>query len=153
MTPIVAEPAVLSLESGAVMPMSVDLDDSRGRRRDRSQPRASASSLRTDESSTLRGRSRHRAVSPHTQSSRTSTLSSTRQLLLQNRLRDTRREHCPSRKQSPSGQSILMRRQRSRSRTRTSQFELDVYRPSDHTSSLRREVFMDAEVAAEAQVA
>jgi hypothetical protein len=152
MTPIISEPAVLSLEPAAVMHTPLDLDDSRGRRRDRSQPRASASSLRTDESSTLRGRSRHRAVSPHTQSSRTSTLSSTRQLLLQNRLRDTRREHCPSRKQSPAGQSVFMRRQRSRSRTRTSQLELDMYRPGDHTSSLRREVFLDAETAAEAQV-
>jgi hypothetical protein len=127
---------------------TTDQDVARGRRRDRSMTRVTNNSVRADESSTLRGRSRRRATSPPAGPSRGSTpslMSPTRQLLLHNRLRETRRQHCPSRKQSPTGQPALQRRrrQRSRSRSRGLHLDLELHRGVDHSSGLRHEVLVD----------
>lgn len=146
---VVVETGASSHEVSVVVSPVADHDLGRGRKRDRSQTRASSHSIRADESSTLRGRSRRRATSPFAQPSRSSTpslMSPTRQLLLHNRLRDTRREHCPSRKQSPTGRPVLQRRRqrsRSRSRSRGPRADLELHRGIDHSSSLRHEVLVD----------
>lgn len=125
----------------------------RGRKRDRSLTRASVSNkpVRADESSTLRGRSRQRATSPLGMVSRNaspSLMSPTRHLLLHNRLRESRREHCPSR---PAASPSRMRRRSTRSRSRGPRREVEASRPADHLSGLRNEVFRDGKVAQEKQ--
>ncbi|KAI9171015.1 hypothetical protein HJFPF1_00494 [Paramyrothecium foliicola] len=147
MTPIV-ETAAAPRDTPSVTSPIADPDVVRGRRRDRSQTRVGMNSARADESSsTLRGRSRRRkALSPYGQPSAASTpalLSPTRQLLLHNRLRDTRREHCPSRRQTPTGQTVFHRRQRSRSRSRGPRVDMETYHTAEHSSSLRHEVLAD----------
>lgn len=127
----------------------------RGRKRDRSMTRPSASirAIRcapSDESSTLRGRSRHRATSPWgsqhasaaSRASSPSLLSPTRKRLLHVRLR---REHCPSRIATPPAQEqqrTLRRRQRTRSRSRGPQYEMDKdgQKLGDILSGLRHQI-------------
>ncbi|KAH6607634.1 branched-chain amino acid aminotransferase [Trichoderma cornu-damae] len=131
-----------------------DHDGSRGRTRDRNIP--NSKSLRPDESSTLRGRSRRRSVSPFNLTSRTSSpsvKSSANRLMLHNRLREKRREHCPSRMASPASQEVFQqqqqqqqqKQQRMRSRSRGPRMEKDLHRPVDLLSSLRNEVFLSDE--------
>ncbi|KAG9259207.1 uncharacterized protein F5Z01DRAFT_642603 [Emericellopsis atlantica] len=131
-------------------------DMMRGRTRDRSHPRAALAGERLDkvESSTFRGRSRQRASSPPGPASRNpsrSMLSPTRQILLHNRLRDARREHCPSRPardSSPSQTAALQqRRRRTRSRSRgPRRLEADMQQKTVEThSSLRHQVRVDSE--------
>ncbi|KAM0259042.1 hypothetical protein ACHAQJ_003542 [Trichoderma viride] len=129
-----------------------DNDGSRGRTRDRDIP--NSKSLRPDESSTLRGRSRRRSISPFSLTSRTSSpsvKSSANRLILHNRLREKRREHCPSRIASPAGQDVFQPQQRMRSRSRghrvprLSRAEQELHRHVDHLSSLRNEVFLSDE--------
>ncbi|KFH40794.1 hypothetical protein ACRE_085120 [Hapsidospora chrysogenum ATCC 11550] len=122
----------------------------RGRTRDRSQRRSTAAkSARNDdehESSTLRGRSRQRASSPPNSSPRnpsSSVLSPTRHLLIYKRLRESRREHCPSRAPSPPG--ALRRRRRTRSRGRGPRLEPEARETTEARSGLRNEVHMDEE--------
>lgn len=120
----------------------------RGRKRDRSMTRTSVKDkpLRAEESSTLRGRSRQRATSPMAVASRNSSpslMSPTRHLLLYNRLRESRREHCPSRVPSPRGKTTM--RRRTRSRSRGPRKELESHRAPDHQSSLRNEVLLNDE--------
>ncbi|KAF4973852.1 hypothetical protein FZEAL_9198 [Fusarium zealandicum] len=123
-------------------------DAMRGRKRERSMTRGNVRSIRcppSDESSTLRGRSRCRAASPSLAytSSRASSprrvLSPTRRRLLHARLR---REHCPSRVASPIEQQRPLRRQRTRSRSRGPrlEMELETARQADVLSGLRNEV-------------
>ncbi|RSL44693.1 hypothetical protein CEP53_011105 [Fusarium sp. AF-6] len=126
-----------------------DHDSMRGRKRERSMTRGNVRSIRcapSDESSTLRGRSRRRAVSPSIgYTSRASSprrvLSPTRRRLLHARLR---REHCPSRVASPiEQQRPLRRRQRTRSRSRGPRLEMELEaaaRQADILSGLRNEV-------------
>lgn len=140
-------------------PAVVDFDIMRGRKRDRSMTRAQVRSIRcapSDESSTLRGRSRCRATSP-SQASRTSSptlISPTSRRLLQARLR---REHCPSRATSPSGQQrAFRRRQRTRSRSRGPppllQLELESPRATgDMFSGLRNELHVELDHGAGAE--
>lgn len=101
-----------------------------------------------DESSTLRGRSRQRASSPRGSASRNqspSLLSPTRHLALYNRLRDGRREHCPSRATSPSGRKASLRQRTRGSRSRSSSRgpRSEGHRTVDSQSSLRHEVFAE----------
>lgn len=127
----------------AVLPTS-DHDHSRGRKRDRVSTRPDVKSVRPDESSTLRGRSRRRSPSPHSLVSRDTSptvMSPTRRLLLRGRLRESRREHCPSRAASPS-QQAFRRQQRTRSRSRGPRLEQELHRSLDLLSSLRNEVFL-----------
>jgi len=128
-----------------VVPPS-DHDGFRGRTRDRNMP--SSKNLRPDESSTLRGRSRRRSISPFSLTSRTSSpsvKSSANRLILHNRLREKRREHCPSRIASPASQDVFQSQQRMRSRSRGPRVEQELHRPVDHRSSLRNEVFLSDE--------
>lgn len=138
-------------------------DMTRGRTRDRSHPRHYSSKPgRGDEyeASTLRGRSRQRASSPlgspsspspgrrDDPSAAASVMSPTRHLLLHNRLRDSRREHCPSRAPSPSERGVRRsRRARSRSRSRgaarAADHHVDLHRPHEGLSGLRNEVHAD----------
>ncbi|GJN69617.1 hypothetical protein PLIIFM63780_000190 [Purpureocillium lilacinum] len=137
--PSFREPAVV------VSPTAVDQELSRGRKRSRSITRADVKSLRSDESSNLRGRSPRRATSPFGLVSRNtspSMLSPTTQLLRYNQLRNARREHCPSRTGSPADQRPFRRRQRTRSRSRGPGLEQDPRRSLDTLSSLRNEVLM-----------
>lgn len=125
-----------------------DHDGFRGRTRDRNVP--TSKSLRPDESSTLRGRSRRRSISPFSLTSRTSSpsvKSSANRLILHNRLREKRREHCPSRIASPASQDVFQsqQRMRSRSRSRGPRVEQELHRPVDHLSRLRNEVFLSDE--------
>ncbi|KAL7921139.1 hypothetical protein ACQKWADRAFT_314192 [Trichoderma austrokoningii] len=127
-----------------------DHDGFRGRTRDRNTP--SSQSLRPDESSTLRGRSRRRSISPFSLASRTSSpsaISSANRLILYNRLREKRREHCPSRIASPASQDGFQpqrrMRSRSRSRSRGPRAEQEPHRHVDHLSRLRNEVFLSDE--------
>ncbi|KAL7784057.1 hypothetical protein V8C37DRAFT_396514 [Trichoderma ceciliae] len=124
-----------------------DHDGSRGRTRDRNIP--NSKSLRPDESSTLRGRSRRRSVSPFSLTSRTSSpsiRSSANRLILHNRLREKRREHCPSRIASPATQDVFQQQQqRMRSRSRGPRVEKELHRHIDLLSSLRNEVFLSDE--------
>lgn len=123
-----------------------DHDGSRGRTRDRDLP--NSKNLRPDESSTLRGRSRRRSVSPFSLTSRTSSpsvKSSANRLMLHNRMREKRREHCPSRIASPASQEVFPQQQRMRSRSRGPRAEQELHRPVDHLSSLRNEVFLSDE--------
>jgi hypothetical protein len=136
----------------------------RGRQRGRSltRSRAPRKSLRTDETSTLRGRSRERALSPHggrsprttSNSASTSLMSPSRQLLHSLRIPESRRrQHCPSRATSPSRRSspssLAVRRTRTRSRRRSpapravlesSRFSLDHHQ----LSGLRHEILADS---------
>lgn len=126
-----------------VTPPAADHDVGRGRKRSRSTNRGDIRSLRTEESSTLRGRSRRRATSPFDLGSRAS--SPTGQILRCNQLRHARREHCPSRVASPSDQSAPFRsrprtQNRARSRSRGLRVERDLCRSADLLSSLRNEV-------------
>ncbi|KAG5917812.1 hypothetical protein E4U53_004154 [Claviceps sorghi] len=124
-------------------------DVSRGRKRSRSLSRTARSrSLRPDESSTLRGRSPRRATSPFQLYSRNTSpaalKSSTSHLLLCNRLRRARREHCPSRTASPAERTVGRRqrsRSRSRSRNRRPRRDHEPVRSPDVLSRLRNEVF------------
>ncbi|UNI13431.1 hypothetical protein JDV02_000179 [Purpureocillium takamizusanense] len=138
-TPSFREPTVaVSLNAG-------DQELTRGRKRSRSVTRAEVKSLRSDESSNLRGRSPRRATSPFGLVSRNtspSMLSSTTQLLRYNQFRNARREHCPSRTGSPADQRPFRRRQRTRSRSRGAGLEQDPRRSLDTLSSLRNEVLM-----------
>ncbi|KAH0532075.1 hypothetical protein TsFJ059_000814 [Trichoderma semiorbis] len=124
-----------------------DLDGSRGRTRDRNIP--NSKNLRPDESSTLRGRSRRRSVSPFSLTSRTSSPAvkpSANRLMLHNRMREKRREHCPSRYASPANQDAFQQQPpRMRSRSRGPRVEQELHRPVDHLSSLRNEVFLSDE--------
>ncbi|KAL6881265.1 hypothetical protein J3F83DRAFT_721647 [Trichoderma novae-zelandiae] len=123
-------------------------DNSRGRTRDRDMPITNSKSLRADESSTLRGRSRRRSVSPFSLASRGSSPSvkpSANRLMLHNRLREKRREHCPSRIASPANPEVLHKQSRMRSRSRGPRREKEPFRPVDHLSSLRNEVFLSDE--------
>ncbi|TFB03777.1 hypothetical protein CCMA1212_004397 [Trichoderma ghanense] len=123
-------------------------DGSRGRTRDRTVPIPNSKNLRPDESSTLRGRSRRRSVSPFSIASRGSSPSvkpSTNRLMLHNRLRDKRREHCPSRIASPGNSEVLHRQTRMRSRSRGPRRDKEPHRPVDHLSSLRNEVLLSDE--------
>jgi len=118
----------------------------RGRTRDRSHNRSSLNNDRSDrlEASTLRGRSRQRASSPHDSSRNPSgsLLSPTRQILY-NRLHYPRREHCPSRAPSPVGQ-----RRRTRSRSRgLPRLEREAFKMADAQSGLRNELHVEEEVA------
>ena len=125
---------------------AADHEAMRGRKRDRSMTRTSVKVIGPDESSTLRGRSRRRANSPLGYASRNtspSLISPTRQRMLYDRLRGSRREHCPSRPVSPSGQERLRRRRRTRTRSRGPKLELDLTRSLDLLSSLRNEVRLD----------
>ncbi|KAH7328373.1 hypothetical protein B0I35DRAFT_16727 [Stachybotrys elegans] len=143
-----------------------DPDSMRGRKRDRSMTRTNVRSLRTEESSTLRGRSPRRATSPVGYASRHATpslLSPTRHLLLQNRLhfaRQSRREHCPSRSiRVPEARALSPRRYRSRSRSRgprsVALADVDIHthhhRTHELLSSLRNEVRVDEEKPAAEQ--
>lgn len=135
----------------------------RGRTRHRCHARGTApNSDRTDESSTLRGRSRQRASSPRGSASRNqspSLLSPTRHLALYNssggngnsnnhnyRLRDSRREHCPSRATSPSGRKASLRERNHGNRSRSSRGapRAEGHRTLDSQSSLRHELFAEA---------
>lgn len=125
-------------------------DDVRGRTRDRNIP--NSKSLRPDESSTLRGRSRRRSISPFSLTSRASSpsvKSSANRLILHNRLREKRREHCPSRIASPASQDVFQSQQRMRSRSRGRgrgpRVEQELHRHVDHLSRLRNEVFLSDE--------
>lgn len=124
-------------------------DMMRGRTRHRCHNRDSApNSERADESSTLRGRSRQRALSPRGSASRNqspSLLSPTRHLALSNRFRDSRREHCPSRATSPSGRkaSLRVRNRGNRSRSSSRGPRAEGHRTVDSQSSLRHEVFAE----------
>ncbi|KAK7218462.1 hypothetical protein V2G26_006465 [Clonostachys chloroleuca] len=115
------------------------LENMRGRTRDRRRVPSGSKAERADESSTLRGRSRHRASSPLGSYSRNpspSLKSPNRHLFLLNRVRDSRREHCPSRVPSRSDRTASLRRgQRTRSCSRGPQAR----RAVDHPSSLRNE--------------
>ncbi|PTB70792.1 hypothetical protein BBK36DRAFT_1137445 [Trichoderma citrinoviride] len=123
-------------------------DASRGRTRDRIMPIPNSKNLRPDESSTLRGRSRRRSVSPFSLASRGSSPSvkpSANRLMLHNRLREKRREHCPSRIASPANSEVLHKQTRLRSRSRGPRRDKEPHRPVDHLSSLRNEVFLSDE--------
>lgn len=134
-------------EPPTIVSPAADHDGMRGRKRERSMTRGNVRSIRcapSDESSTLRGRSRRRAVSPAlSYTSRASSprrvLSPTRRRLLHARLR---REHCPSRVASPIEQQRPLRRQRTRSRSRGPrlEMELEAARQADILSGLRNEV-------------
>ncbi|KAM0432787.1 hypothetical protein ACHAPT_004489 [Fusarium lateritium] len=137
-------------EPPTIVSPSADHDAMRGRKRERSMTRGgNVRSIRcapSDESSTLRGRSRRRAVSPSLgYTSRASSprrvLSPTRRRLLHARLR---REHCPSRVASPiEQQRPFRRRQRTRSRSRGPRLEMELEaaaRQADILSGLRNEV-------------
>ena len=125
-------------------------DVMRGRTRVRGHTRPAAHPGRTEEyeSSTLRGRSRQRATSPHTSASRnpsSSLLSPPRHLILYKRFRESRREHCPSRvpSPSPSGASLGRRRRtRSRSRSRATRMDIETPKFVETHSSLRHEVHL-----------
>ncbi|KAK3196816.1 hypothetical protein K4F52_000160 [Lecanicillium sp. MT-2017a] len=113
-----------------VLSPTADVDgNSRGRKRDRSQTRPQIRALRAQESSTLRGRSRHRSVSPHPSGACSPSLlsSPTGLRLTRNRPRDARRDHCPSRAASPIRQpsSSMRRRQRTKSRPRPVQLDTE----------------------------
>ncbi|KAJ6447130.1 reverse transcriptase domain protein [Purpureocillium lavendulum] len=128
-----------------VSPAVVDPELSRGRKRSRSTTRTDVKSLRSDESSNLRGRSPRRATSPFGLVSRNtspSMLSPTTQILRYNQLRNARREHCPSRTGSPADQRPFRRRQRTRSRSRGPGLEQDPRRSLETLSSLRNEVLI-----------
>lgn len=136
-------------DSSAMVSPAADLDATRGRKRSRSLSRTNVDPKpvqadRLDESSTLRGRSRRRATSPVGHSSRTSSptiISPTTQRLYHVRLRQTRREHCPSRVTSPTGQQrTVRRRQRTRSRSRGLRRDQEHARPHDILSGLRNVV-------------
>ena len=137
-----AEPPSMFSPSG-------DHDGMRGRKRDRSGTRSSVRTIRcppSEDASTLRGRSRHRATSPWGYTSRApspSVNSTNRKRLLHARLR---REHCPSRVATPAKEQIR-RRQRTRSRSRGPQFDLEVEatRAGDVLSGLRNEVLAEHE--------
>ncbi|KAF4471511.1 branched-chain amino acid aminotransferase [Fusarium albosuccineum] len=135
-------------EPPTIISPTAEHDVMRGRKRERSMTRGNVRSIRcapSDESSTLRGRSRRRAVSPSLgYTSRASSprrvLSPTRRRLLHARLR---REHCPSRVASPvEQQRPFRRRQRTRSRSRGPrlEMELEAARQADILSGLRNEV-------------
>ncbi|KAM4060405.1 hypothetical protein HRG_002028 [Hirsutella rhossiliensis] len=133
------EPALI------VTPPTADHDTGRGRRRSRSTNRGDIRSLRTEESSTLRGRSPRRATSPFDLVSRSS--SPTGQILRCSQLRHARREHCPSRVASPSDRHTAFRSRptpqsstRTRSRSRGLRVERDLHRSADLLSSLRNEL-------------
>lgn len=142
-TPL-SEPTII------ISPAMTEHDSGRGRKRDRSNsPRSNIRSVRaapSDESSTLRGRSRHRATSPWGQPSRASSpsiKSPTTKRLLHVRLR---REHCPSRVATPaSEQRTFRRRQRTRSRSCGPRLELEpeTIRLADVVSSLRNQVLAE----------
>ncbi|KAK5998692.1 hypothetical protein PT974_01074 [Cladobotryum mycophilum] len=125
---------------------STDHDNMRGRTRDRSVARSK--SIKPDESSTLRGRSRRRSISPFTRASRATSpavLSPANRLqFLHGRLQDKRREHCPSRVSSPV-ERAFRRRQRTRSRSRGPRVEQELHRSLDILSGLRNEVFLSDE--------
>jgi hypothetical protein len=69
----------------------------------------------------------------------------TRHLALYNRLRDGRREHCPSRATSPSGRKASLRQRTRGSRSRSSSRgpRSEGHRTVDSQSSLRHEVFAE----------
>lgn len=119
----------------------------RGRTRHRSHVRSTVKVERPDESSTLRGRSRERASSPRGPTSRNhspSLMSPSRHLAISNRLRDSRREHCPSRATSPSGRKDSLRRGRgTRGRSTSRGRRTEGHRAVDSQSGLRHEVFAE----------
>lgn len=132
-----------------ISPTMTEHDNGRGRKRDRSTAGSNSRSIRTaptDESSTLRGRSRHRATSPWGQPSRTSSpglKATTTKRLLHVRFR---REHCPSRVATPAQeQRTFRRRQRTRSRSCGPRMEMekDTLRLADVVSSLRNEILAE----------
>ncbi|KAJ6783140.1 hypothetical protein PWT90_01438 [Aphanocladium album] len=109
--------------------------DMRGRTRHRSPTRPEIRALRTEESSTLRGRSRHRSISPHRSQTRSRARSRARsppprtsnalRLAYHARQREARRDHCPSRATSPHPREPPYRRQqRTKSRNRPALVEL-----------------------------
>ncbi|CAM1511600.1 Fc.00g091130.m01.CDS01 [Cosmosporella sp. VM-42] len=136
-------------EPPTIMAPAAEHDGIRGRKRDRSVTRSSVRTIRcppSEDASTLRGRSRHRATSPWGYTSRAaspSVNSPNRKRLLHARLR---REHCPSRVATPA-QEQIRRRQRTRSRSRGPQFdhEVEASRAGDALSGLRNEVLADHE--------
>ncbi|PNY23129.1 Uncharacterized protein TCAP_06932 [Tolypocladium capitatum] len=132
-------------EPAIVVSPAPDHDLGRGRKRCRSDTRSSnIKSLQPEESSTLRGRSPRRATSPLglvSRSSSPSIMSPTSQMLRYNQLRNTRREHCPSRTGSPSDQRPFRRRQRTRSRSRGPR-DQDPHQSADILSGLRNEVLL-----------
>jgi hypothetical protein len=123
----------------------------RGRKRDRSTSRTTVQSARAEESSTLRGRSRQRALSPMDAPSRShspSLMTPTTYLLLTNRLRHARkREHCPSRATSSTRRSGALQtgRPSRRSPSRGPRSEYETHRTSESTSSLRHELLVDGD--------
>jgi len=123
----------------------------RGRTRHRNHARGSITSERADESSTLRGRSRQRASSPIGSASRNhspSLMSPPRHFALHNRLRDGRREHCPSRATSPSGRKASLRQGReARVRSSSRGRRPEGHRTVDSLSSLRNEFFAPDEIS------
>ena len=130
-----------------------DVEHIRGRTRDRTLSRATVGkSVRPDESSTLRGRSRQRATSPSGRASRNA--SPSLGSILYYRLKgSSRREHCPSRPASSSStrrrqNSPRRRQQRARSRSRTAaraaveSMMLENQQQQQQTSSLRNEILI-----------
>ncbi|OAR00089.1 hypothetical protein LLEC1_01079 [Akanthomyces lecanii] len=116
------------------LPHAVDID-MRGRKRHRSPTRPEIRALRTEESSTLRGRSRHRSISPHRSQTRSRAQSRARspaprtsnalRLAYHARQREARRDHCPSRATSPHPtEPVYRRQQRTKSRNRPAIVEL-----------------------------
>ena len=154
-SPLKMQTTVDGVSSPPATSPSPGSDVMRGRTRDRNSHQRSPAvkPTRTDqgESSTLRGRSRQRASSPSDLSSKTpssSLLSPTRHLLIYNRLRDSRREHCPSR--APSPPNAGLRRRRTRSRDRGPRLECESRETPEVRSSLRNEVHINEEDASPA---
>lgn len=115
------------------MPPAADID-MRGRKRHRSPTRPEIRALRTEESSTLRGRSRHRSESPHRSQNRSGArsrassparlTSNALRLAYHARQREARRDHCPSRASSPRPVETARRQQRTKSRNKPALAEL-----------------------------
>lgn len=125
-----------------------DADNSRGRSRVRTLSRASVGkSVRPDESSTLRGRSRRRAASPVGLASRNSS-PSLGSILYYKLKESSRREHCPSRPASSSStrrqNSPRRRHQRTRSHSRNAAVEaMMLETQQQQSSSLRNEILQE----------
>lgn len=145
------EPSIIITSAPAPAPTG-DHDAHRGRKRDRSSTRSNVRAIRcapSDECSTLRGRSRHRATSPWGQPSRASSpsiLSQTRKRMLHVHAH-LRRAHCPSRGATPpqEQQRTFRRRQRTRSRSRGPMWDVEreAMRAGDALSGLRNEVLVE----------
>lgn len=128
-----------------------DADHARGRSRVRTLSRTSVGkSVRPDESSTLRGRSRRRAASPSGFASRNP--SPSLGSILHHKLnQSSRREHCPSRTASSSStrrqNSPRRRHQRARSRsrnaTRAALESMMLETQQQQSSGLRNEILQE----------